>query len=37
MYKKQGIYLFKSYTSVSFKPSETQQNNKKCKKYISEN
>ena len=24
IYKKQNIYLFKSYTSVSFKPSEAQ-------------
>ena len=23
IYKKQDIYLFKSYTSVSFKPSKT--------------
>ena len=29
IYKKQDIYLFKSYTSVSFKPSKTKWNKKK--------
>ena len=37
MHKSQDIYLFQSYVLVSFKPSETQYNNEKCKKYKSEN
>ena len=33
MYKKQDTYFLTSYISVSYKPSMTQQNNDKCKKY----
>ena len=35
--QKQYIYFLTSYISVSSKPSKTQYNNEKCKKYKSEN